>query len=565
MISNRLFFLKLPCHGDIGYFGNWGHFKEERLNHDLIVHNGGFRIGALIFYAFHHKILGKLGLKLSSRLAEICLLLISLIGWFFLLKKLNFHLDQINYFLVCLCICYTSFSSSCVYNYSVELIGIGFLPYILLLHFSSLPLALSLAIALTLSLLFKLNLSFEVFYFFAFQSISLGNSNVLDILLGSILTIILYLFVLKSLGILSYSYHGFLAFFKRRNDGWYAWKRLFLPFARPIAIELSPVLLLCVLATINITNHNIWILIYFMVEIFGLIIQRGFFHYHYICLFPGLSLLASQNNLQFDPTLIAFILIGYSLVRFSYRKKQFWPKALVHQRLYNEAIDDIVKYSQILQAVNQSKFTWFVGWRFQFYLQYNVRPFSLFLHSLKFEMLNKKEDEIKFYPQFQPELLERLNSHTPDLIVLEENELIYLEQFEQLGFKCEFIGSVNGRISFFKCQQSKSLISGSLDQLFVKYPIQFELEFFNRIMPQYLRQCNPDDVIYLVGKNSARTNIEELVSNHGFQYEWLDPHNFKPDNIQSGKYFLVDEGRTIGLYNQIHLHVTNHFRIFKFN
>ena len=29
LVINRVFFFHLPLHGDIGFFGNWGHFKDE--------------------------------------------------------------------------------------------------------------------------------------------------------------------------------------------------------------------------------------------------------------------------------------------------------------------------------------------------------------------------------------------------------------------------------------------------------------------------------------------------------------------------------------------------------
>ena len=53
-------------------------------------------------------------------------------------------------------------------------------------------------------------------------------------------------------------------------------------------------------------------------------------------------------------------------------------------------------------------------------------------------------------PEFKDEFWKRMITLTPDLLILEENELIDIGALEKLGLEAEFLGSFRGRLSFFK-------------------------------------------------------------------------------------------------------------------
>ena len=126
LVINRAFFLRLPLHGDIGFFANWGHFKGERLNHDLILHNGGFRSAAIFIYALFKKVLFFCSVKEHSRISQIICLLISIPGYWLLLQKLGVSHETLNAFLICFAIAASASSNGSVYIYTVELFGVCF-------------------------------------------------------------------------------------------------------------------------------------------------------------------------------------------------------------------------------------------------------------------------------------------------------------------------------------------------------------------------------------------------------------------------------------------------------
>ncbi|MCJ8344761.1 hypothetical protein MJH12_04420, partial [bacterium] len=291
---NRAFFFALPLHGDIGFFGNWGHFKGETLNHDLIMHNGGFRGAAVFLYALFRKMFFTKQVKVFSRLGQLSCLLLSLPAYYYLFQKCGFSPDLFLGFLFCFAILASSYSTGCVFIYSVELLQVSFIPYIFLLYFLPIAFVYKCGLAIFLSLLFKLNLPFDiVFFFFTFYAsevglISAASSMVLAIVIAGIL----FLTYLWILGCLRTSILGFLAFFRCRNVGWQAYKRLFWPFLLPMLKENFLVLFLMVLGAYQLIQSAVyWPLGFFAMQIFGLLLQRGFFHYHYTCLFPSYALL----------------------------------------------------------------------------------------------------------------------------------------------------------------------------------------------------------------------------------------------------------------------------------
>ncbi len=571
LIINRAFFIRLPLHGDIGFFANWGHFKDETLDHDLILHNGGFRSAAIFVYAFFKKILFFCSVKEHSRISQIICLLISIPGYYLLFQKLGVNTEVWIAFLVCYVIAASSSSNGSVYIYTVELFGICFLPWILLIYFLSASAWLKLAVALFLGYLFKLNVAIEVLLLYAWwylQEVSF-LSAIGEGFVGFILSLLAYLIFLKSLGILRFSWLGFKAFYRSRNDNWYAWKRLLVPSLKQILWENIPLLLLALMGIIACINQELWWpLAFFGFEILGVIIQRGFFHYHYIAVTPGLAILSAYGLATFGawitPVSLLF-LIGYTLLRWKQRNEQHWPKILEHQKLFNEIVDQLhgTKFEKILR---DSKVVWHAGWRYQIYLLFDCRPFSTFLQTVKFMMVFNASEEQEFMPEFKDEFWKRMVNLTPDLLVLEENELIDLGALRKMGLSPEFIGSFRGRLSFFKLhnnQLNPQWYDQHYQELFVRPAVRFDWEYFERMCPQYLQQ-NKGEPIFLYGINRKSEILENYFLKQGYEIQWLDE-----DELTNGRFhghlYLVSDERSIPFYNRYHHLINDNFRIFKFN
>ena len=571
LIVNRAFFIPLPLHGDIGFFANWGHFKEETLDHDLILHNGGFRSAAIFIYALFKKILFFCSVKVQSRICQIICLLISIPGYWILLQKLGVNPEICNAFLICFVIAASTYSNGSVYIYTVELFGICFLPWILLLYFLSLNAWLKLSLALFLGYLFKLNIAIEVLLVFAWlylQEVSFLIA-ISDGLLGVVLSLLAYSIFLRSLGILRFSWLGFKAFYRSRNDNWYAWKRLLLPSLKQILWENSALLFLLFIGVFECFNQGIWWpLAFWMFEILGIVIQRGFFHYHYIALTPGLAILAAFGLASFGEWMIPMALLllaSYTILRWNKRHQQQWPKILEHQKLFNEIVDQLpgTRFEKILR---ESKIVWHAGWRYQIYLLFNCRPFSTFLQTVKFMMVFKSSEEQEFMPEFKQEFWKRMIELTPDLLILEENELIDLGALEKLGFKTEFLGCFKGRLSFFKLysnQLNHEWYEENYQEIFVRPPGEFDWKYFNRMCPQFLEQ-NQGEEILLHGTNQQSQKLEDYFLNKGYEVRWVDVDELADNNL-CGHLYLVSEERSIPLYNRYHHLIQNSFRIFKFN
>jgi len=575
LILNRCLFFRLPLHGDIGFFGIWGHFQKERLDHDLILHNGGFRSAALYIYWFFHRLFGKLGVKFSSRFSQLVLVVISWLGWEFLFQNLGWNREVVSCFFLFYAILLSSFSTGCVYIYTIELFGICALPFLLGLYFLPIPFfALKLGLALFGALFFKLNLAFDVVIFFAFMRIidsGLELSGILHFTLGLGLGSILYFIYLKLLGILGFSIHGFLAFFKCRNEGWYAWKRLLFPFLGPILLEnIIPFLALIPAMYWIFTNPHptsVIALLLLFVEVGGVILQRGFFHYHYIAILPGVALV-SAFSVQLIPwtDYALWILLVYTSVRFFYSKRQFWPKALEHQEIYNVLVDELEEW-ELFKEIRSSKICWFAGWRFQFHLRHDLAPFSVFLQTVKFMMIMDPEDERKFFPDFPSEFQKRLENHCPDLLVLEENELIHLGSIRNLGFEVRYLGTFKGRLKFFRLElreiPSVEEIQAVNQELFLRYPGHFQMAFFEKMTPQYLEQCG--NQIIMVGENPLLNDMINFLKKNGVEIMRISNEDFLNRATElEGDYFLIEEGRSIALYNQVHQLISDRFRIFKY-
>ena len=309
-------------------------------------------------------------MKQHSRLSQIICLLISIPGYWILLQKLGVSSEVLNAFLVCFVIAASTgvmvvsiFTRS---NYSES----AFLPWILLIYFLSMSAWLKLAIALFIGYLFKLNVAIEVLLLYAWwylQEVSL-LAAISEGLLGVIFSLFAYVIFLKSLGILRFSWLGFKAFYRSRNDNWYAWKRLLFPSLKQILWENSALLILASIGVLYCISQNLWWpLAFWAFEILGIIIQRGFFHYHYIALTPGLAILAAFGLISFGswmPAIVIFLFISYTIIRWKKRKEQHWPKILEHQKLFNEIVDQLhgTNFEKILR---ESKVVWHAGWRYQ--------------------------------------------------------------------------------------------------------------------------------------------------------------------------------------------------------
>jgi hypothetical protein len=572
VIINRGLFFPLPLHGDIGFFGPWGHFKGEKLNHNLIMHNGGFRSAALYCYWIYKMFFGFLGAKYFSRLGLLLTVLLSFAGYQLLFENLGM-IEFFPWFALVFAILISGFSSGVVYIYSVELVGICFLPFIYLLFFYvSLPFCQVFGLALFLALLFKLNLSFEVTFFylymFWFKAPSL-QAFVLHSGLGVLIASILYLAYLGSIGALKFSVSGFLAFFKCRNSSWYAYKRLFWPFLRPMLIEYLLPLVLCIAGGIQLILAKQFLFPGLLaVSVFGLVLQRGFFHYHYTCLFPSIALVASGAIYfcKLDMMLLIPVIILYTGFRVLHKNKQFWPKPLIHQEIYNRLVDEL-KDTSFRELIEKHEVSWFAGWRFQFHLVYNSRPFSVFLQTVKFMMVFDEEDEKLFYPEFSDVFLERMGTVKPSLLILEEDELIDLSVLQKMGFEVKYQGTYKGRLKFFTLEGDinlpKEQAKECLKSLFVRYPANFELTFFKRIMPQYLMQCNQDESIFLVGENKEQKELLKVFNENGFdKVECLSRDEF--ESRKNGTFFLIDEGRINTYYMGVHQRIGHDIRMFKF-
>jgi hypothetical protein len=490
-------------------------------------------------------------------------------------EHLGLDREVVHCFFLFYAILLSSFSTGCVYIYTIELFGICALPILLNLYF--LPFSwfpAKLGLALFGSLLFKLNLAFDVvgiFCLLRFIDSGFHFSTLVDLLLGLGLGGLSFLLYLQCLGILRFSISGFLAFFKCRNEGWYAWKRLLIPFLGPIFLENAVPFLALIPAVYWIFSNpgplEILALILLGAEVFGVILQRGFFHYHYIALLPGVALVGAFSVKLIPWTDFSiWILLLYTIIRFKYSKKQFWPKLLEHQEIYNRLVDQLEDWEHF-EIVRNSKVCWFAGWRFQFHLRHNLPPFSVFLQTLKFMMIMEPEDERKFFPDFPDQFYQRLKTHTPDLLVLEENELIHLDSLRSLGFQVSYLGTYAGRLKFFRLLPERRVemdeVRKACGTLFVRYPGNFKLEFFNKMTPQFVEQCETE--VTLVGENSSISKMEEFLKELGMKTSKMDEDDFlRRYKELEGTYFLVSEGRSISSYQKVHNHISNRFRIFKY-
>ena len=571
LIVNRSFFIPLPLHGDIGFFANWGHFQRETLNHDLILHNGGFRSAAIFIYALFNKLLFFCSVKVQSRISQIICLLISIPGYWLLLQKLGVNPEVCDAFFVCFAIAASTSSNGSVYIYTVELFGICFLPWILLLYFLSVSAWLKLSMALFLGYLFKLNLAIEILLVFAWfyvQEVSISMA-LSDGVIGVIVSLLAYTIFLRCLGILRFSWLGFKAFYRSRNDNWYAWKRLLWPSLKQILWEHSVLLFLLMLGIQECFNQGLWWPVaLWTFEILGIIIQRGFFHYHYIALTPGLAILAAFGLASFESwtmPLSLLLLIGYTILRWKRRNQQQWPKILEHQRLFNEIVDQLpgTRFDKIIR---QSKVVWHAGWRYQIYLLFDCRPFSTFLQTVKFMMVFTPSEEQEFMPEFKQEFWKRMVQLTPDLLILEENELVDVGALKKLGFKIEYLGCFKGRLSFFRLhidQFNHEWYRQNYQEIFVRPPVKFDWQYFERMCPQFLEQ-NQGEPIYLYGANSQSQKLENYFRDKGYEVRWVNDEELTKNSL-SGHLYLVSEERSIPFYNFHHTLIQDNFRIFKFN
>ncbi len=575
LIINRLLFVRLPLHCDIGFFGNWAHFSNERLDHDLIFHNGGFRSAGLFFYGLFLKSMRPMGVKWFSRLGQLLCLLASFYGYELLFGQLGWDSAAKQGFYFFYAILASSFTTGAVYIYTIELLGICCLPFLLCLFFlSGIPFVFKLALVVAVSLLFKPNICIDVFFFYCFFHFSnqgFSAYSISQLGLGAVLGLSIHLLNLSILGVLKFSVQGFLAFSKFRNQGWYAWKRLFLPFLVPILLENLPVLVALGFGGWSLVQNGnaleLWVLWFFIVEVFGILIQRGFFHYHYISMIPGVALVASQAYPWSDANLIFLsVLIAYSLLRFWFSHRQFWPRALEHQEIYNRLVDDLGG-SSFITRIKEARVTWFAGWRFQFHLLYDAKPFSVFLHTVKFMMLMDPQDECRFMPEFKQGLFEKLRDSPPDLLIMEETELLDLRILEQLGFRLEYLGTFKGRLKFFQVSPPETLdydlFCEHYQTLFVSYPGEFSLEFFLRMAPQILKQI-PGELITLVGISPVQDKVKSMLKEAGFSLRQMSCMEFEKTTEDSGVFFLVEEGRSIDLYLKVHGLISEKMRIFKF-
>jgi hypothetical protein len=576
LILNRLLFISLPLHCDIGFFGNWAHFKTERLDHDLIFHNGGFRSAALFLYGLFLKTLGPLGVKGFSRIGQLLCLLASFYGYALLFEELGWDPATRFGFYFFYAILVSSFTTGVVYIFTIELLGICCLPFLLSLFFlAGVPFVMKLALAVAVSLLFKPNLCIDVLFFYGFFHFSnqgLEFYTAMQWVLGAGAGLAIHCLNLALLGVLKFSVRGFLAFSKFRNQGWYAWKRLFLAFLNPILLENCLPLLALGLGGWSLIQEGdplaLWVLWFFLIEVFGILIQRGFFHYHYISLIPGVALVASQAKLfSNDPLWVPLVvLVGYSVLRFCFSGRQFWPKALEHQEIYNRLVDELGD-SAFIETIRNSRITWFAGWRFQFHLLYDAKPFSVFLHTVKFMMLLDAEDERRFMPEFKQEFFERLRDFPPDLLIMEETELLELKVMEQFGFKVEYLGTYRGRLKFFRLSPPEildyDLFSEHYQALFLRYPGQFSLDFFQRLAPQYLKQAQGEKIT-LVGSSPSQKEVETVFREAGFSTQKMSCLDFERGAKNAGVFFLVEEGRSVDLYWKVHRLISDKMRIFKF-
>ena len=76
-------------------------------------------------------------------------------------------------------------------------------------------------------------------------------------------------------------------------------------------------------------------------------------------------------------------------------------------------------------------------------------------------------------PEFKEEFWNRIVELTPDLLILEENELIDIGALENLGLESEFLGCFRGRLSFFKLHKRQlnfDWYSHNYQDLFVRPP-----------------------------------------------------------------------------------------------
>lgn len=569
---NRMFFIKLPLHGDIGFFGIWGHFKDETLNHDLIMHNGGFRAAAIFMYAIFRKVFLTKKVKIFSRLGQLSSLLLSLPGYYFLFQYCGLPENVFYGFVFCFAILASSYSTGCVFIYSVELLQVSFVPYIFLLYFLPIAFVYKCGLAIFLSLLFKLNLPFDVvFFYFVFYAQKVGLLTASTQTLGAIvIAAVLFIIYLSILGCLRTSILGFLAFFRCRNVGWQAYRRLFWPFLLPMIQEHFIILLMMVYSLVNMVQHAIyWPLGYLAMQIFGLVLQRGFFHYHYTCLFPSFALVGGFSFQYFLPNdwFVFIVLIVYSVYRYMCSSQQIWPKPVEHQGIFNEIVESIegTKFEKLLK---DSKSNWHAGWRFQIHLRYDSPPFSVHLQTIKFMMVFDPEQEEQFMPEFCEEFYKRLENKSPDLLVIEENQLVDVGALRRLGYDVNYFGTIGGRLSFYQCKKNDNFLGFAefkkmYQQLFVGYPANFELDFFKRMTPQYLDQLC-DAPVYLVGDNKHIDQVEAFFTNCQIQIQKISEEFFEHSTLEDGNYFLVSDGRSISFYNKVHLRISEKLRIFKY-
>ena len=572
LIINRAFFFSLPLHGDIGFFGNWGHFKGETLKHDLIMHNGGFRGAGVFLYAFFRKIFFTKKVKKYSRLGQLFSLIISLPAYYFLFLYCGFSSNVILGFIFCFAILASSYSTGCVFIYSVELLQVSFTPYIFLLYFLPIAFVYKYGLAIFLSLLFKLNLPFDVVYFyfiFHFNKVGFFQASS-EMLIAIIIASILFLMYLAILGCLRTSILGFLAFFRCRNVGWQAYKRLFWPFLLPMLKENLLVLILMFIGIYQLIQSSVfWPLGFLGMQIFGLILQRGFFHYHYTCLFPSFALVGAFSFEVYQPssTLILGCLVLYTIYRYKSSEQQIWPKSLEHQRIYNEIVESI-EGTHFEDFLRGSLSTWHAGWRFQMHLRYDSPAFSVHLQTIKFMMVFDKEQEEQFMPEFSEDFYKRLVNKSPELLVLEENQLVEVNSLRKIGYEIDYLGTIGGRLSFYQTKKTSDFLDysefqKSYQNLFVGYPANFEMSFFNRMSPQYLEQVC-DERVYLVGDNQNMDEILNYFTENKVKTYRLSESELLSNDVKDGNFFLINDGRSISFYNEIHLRIGDNYRVFKY-
>ncbi|MCO4782056.1 MAG: hypothetical protein KC646_06985 [Candidatus Cloacimonetes bacterium] len=569
---NRLFFINLPLHGDIGFFGIWGHFKDETLDHDLIMHNGGFRAAAIFMYALFRKIFLTDKVKIFSRLGQLSSLLFSLPGYYLLFTQCGLP-DNVFYgFAFCFAILTSSYSTGCVFIYSVELLQVSFVPYIFLLYFLPIAFVYKCGLAIFLSLLFKLNLPFDVvFFYFVFYAQEAGLLNASLETGGAIIIAgVLFLIYLALLGCLRTSILGFLAFFRCRNVGWQAYKRLFWPFLLPMIQEHLLILIMMFYSSYHMLQNGFyWPLGYLAMQIFGLVLQRGFFHYHYTCLFPSFALVGGFSFHYFLPNeyMIVAVLLAYSVYRYMCSKTQIWPKPVEHQGIFNEIVESI-EGTPFEKVLRESKSNWHAGWRFQMHMRYDSPAFSVHLQTIKFMMVFDEEQENQFMPEFCEEFYKRLVNKSPDLLVIEENQLVDVGALRRLGYDVNYFGTIGGRLSFYHCKKNEKFLGFEefklmYQDLFVGYPANFELDFFKRLTPQYIDQIC-DAPVYLVGENQDINEIKKFFEQHHVSTQQINEDHLESSDLQEGNFFLISEGRSISFYNKIHLRTSDRLRIFKY-